>query len=246
VRIISLGPSLTEILGTLGALDQLAGATDACEMAGNHVARLGPPKAIQISRLSQLSPDWVLADARENRPEEIEQIQKQWKTKVLDVRSLQAVLDTIAELGRLTGKTEAARGLNDRLRSEMAFCEIPLSDRPKKRTVLLIWNQPYLTVNFDTYPSRLIDATGGLNAFREEPLAEFPVEMEDIVEKNPEILLLAGAPAPFQKRHVAQFRRYRILSRIPIHLVSGDLFTRYGSRTLEGLRVLREIFSSVS
>jgi len=245
VKLVSLSPSITEILTTLGALDRLVGATDACELTGNHVTRLGPPKALQISKFACLKPDRILADARENRPEEIEKLEKHWPVKIFDVRRLQDVGDCVADLGRLVGKSEEAKQWNAALRKEIASNEEAFRDRPRKRAVLLIWNQPYLTVNFDTYPSRLVEASGGTNVFRKEPILEFPVEMEEMIEENPEVLLLAGGPAPFQKRDIAKFRQYRIFSKIPIHLVKLPLLDRYGPQTIEALKTLRQIFESI-
>lgn len=246
MRIVSLSPSLTEILTALGAADPLVGVTDACEIEASSATRLGSPKAIQVSKVGALKPDWILADALENRPEEIEALEKRWHVKLFDVRKIDDVCDTVAELGRLTGRTEEAKRLYVSIQNELKLNEETFQERPKKRTALLIWDQPYLTVNFDTYPSRLIEASGGVNVFREEPLHEFPVEMEDLLERDPGLLLLPGEPAPFRAKHIQQFRKYRIFSRIPIHLVDGKLFSRYGVQTREALRTFREIYASLS
>ncbi|MBI4115996.1 MAG: ABC transporter substrate-binding protein [Candidatus Omnitrophica bacterium] len=236
MRIVSLSPSLTDICKGLGATDALIGASG---------ETLGSPKAIQISRLEFLKPDYVLADTRNNRPEEIQLIQKKWRTKVFDVKSPQAVCDAMAEIGRLVGREGKAKKLNQSIHHEMELGEKFLVERGKRKTVLLIWDQPYLTVNFDSYPSRLIEASGGLNVFREESLVEFPIEIEDMVEKEPEVLLLAGEPAPFRTRHVSQFRKYRILSKIPIHVVEGNFLTHYGTQTAEALGRLRKIYETL-
>lgn len=230
----------------LGASEMLKGVSDLCEIEGNSVARVGSPKALEIAKIDRLLPELVLADATDNRPEEVGRLARKWRTKLFEVRGLQGVSDAIADLGRLLAKKEEADRLNQMIQEEMAGARKMFPNEKKKRTVLLLWNGPYLTANFDTYPSRLIEAAGGLNVFRSETLREFPVELEDLIEKDPEVLLLAGEPGPFQKRHITEFRRYRILSRIPIHLVKGELLTRYGIKTIEALKHLREIYGSLS
>jgi len=242
VKIVSLSPSLTDILVALKGEDCLVGVSDACEINGRPLGRIGPPKAVQMQRLQSLSPDWILGDSQDNRPEELESIQKRWKTKVFAVRKMENVYDTIAELGRLTAKQNEARNLNQTIQQEVSSNEDFFRNRAKKRTVLLVWDTPYLTVNFDTYPSHLLEASGGVNVFREEPLREFPVEMEDMIEREPQLLLLSGDPAPFKKRHIAQFRRYRIFSGIPIYIIEGKFLSLYGARTFEALRRLRKIY----
>lgn len=242
MRIVSLSPSLTEILTALGAADRLVGVTDACEMGSLGVTRLGSPKAIQVSKVEGLNPDWILADAGDNRPEEIRALEKGGRVKVFDVRKIDEASDAVSDLGRLVEKPTEAGRLCESIQEEMKLDRETFQSRPKKRTVVLIWERPYLTVNFDTYPSRLIEASGGVNVFRQEPLHEFPVELEDLFEREPELLLLPTEPAPFREKHVREFRKYRLFSRIPIHLVDGKLFSRYGVQTCEALRTLREIY----
>ncbi|MBI2166891.1 MAG: ABC transporter substrate-binding protein [Candidatus Omnitrophica bacterium] len=244
MKIVSLSPSLTEILVYLGALADLAGATDLCEANGS-LERVGSPKALEISKIQRLEPDWILADTRDNRPEEIQVLQKRGRVKVFDVSQLSEVRDGISELGRLTEKQEGARRLNQGILEEIAKSEAAFRDRPRRRTLLLLWDKPFLTVNFDSYPSRLIESSGGENVFRQEPLREFPVEIEDMIEKNPETLLLATAPFPFERRHVARLRQFRVLSRIPIHLTEGKFFCRYGVQTVHALKALRKIFEAL-
>ena len=244
MKIVSLSPSLTEILVYLGASADLAGATDLCEADGSP-ERVGSPKALEISRIQRLEPDWILSRTRDNRPEEIQVLQKKGRVKVFDVSQLSEVRDGISELGCLTEKREEAQRLNQAILEEIAKNAAAFRDRVGRRALLLLWDKPYLTVNFDAYPSRLIESSGGENVFRQDPLREFPVEIEDMIEKNPEALLLATAPFPFERRHVARLRQFRVLSRIPIHLVEGKFFSRYGVQTVHALKALREIFEAL-
>ena len=245
MRIVSLSPSLTDILIALESQDSLVGASDACQFNQNSIQRIGSPKAVQIPKINALAPGLILADAEDNRPDEIQKLQGKWKTEFFKVRKASEVLDAVAGLGRLVQKEKEAQRLSGALREELSANEKAFSGREKRRTILLVWDQPYLTVNFDAYPSRLIEASGGVNAFREEPVREFPVEMEDMIDKNPEVLLLSSEPAPFRKKHIAQFRQYRIFSRIPIHLVPARLFNRYGPQTVDALKSLRQIYQSL-
>ena len=169
-------------------------------------------------------------------------------TAVIDlkVKKLEDVYDAVAEKGRLSGQREDSQKLIQAIKDELAVKENCFKGRQAKRTILLIWNQPFLTVNFDTYVSRLIEASGGMNVFRTEPIYQFPIEMEDMIEALPEVLLLTGEPGPFRSRHIKDFRRYRIFSKIPIHLLDGGLWTDYGAKTVEALRTLREIYQNIS
>lgn len=246
LKVVSLSPSLTEIVTVLKAAEALVGVTDICEVQEKKLPRLGSPKSIHVSRIEALSPEWILGDTQDNRPDQIQMLQKKWKVKLFDVKSPESVCDVVAELGRLFQRREEAKRLNEGVRKEISTSEVLWRGRERKRTVFLLWDHPYLTANFDTYPSRLMEASGGINVFHQEPLREFPVEVEDMIERNPEVLLLAGEPAPFRPKHIAEFRRYRIFSQIPIHLIEGRLLNRYGPQTLEALKCLRKLYQELS
>ncbi len=271
MKIVSLSPSFTEILEKLGAAERLVGVTDHCPEVSP--VKIGSPKALNVSEILALRPDLVLADQNENRPEEIRELQKEFGVKIFDVRSIPAVVDAVWTIGRLVGEEKEAHKLTDEIQEAVSgvpnktviaspavggawqpLAEIAsLPPAPPRndeavglRTLTLLWNQPYLTINFDTYISRLIEAAGGRNVFHEDPVREFPIEMEDMIEKNPELLLLPGDPYPFRKRHVEGFRKYRVFSKIRIERLDGKLFSRFGPRTVTALETLRSFFQGVA
>ena len=244
MRIVSLSPSFTEILEHFECAAEFVGITDHCPELLHAPARVGSPKALRLDVIENLRPDLVLSAARENQPEEIRAIEKKFRVVSFDVRSIDQTLDAVAALGRLINAFEQSQKLASEITQEYQLCKNE-KELPRVRTMILLWNIPFLTVNFNTYISRVLESAGGLNIFREDPLPEFPIELEDIIEKEPEILFLPTAPFPFKKSDIKRFRQYRILSKISIELVNGRLFSRFGPATVESLRSFREIFSKV-
>jgi ABC-type Fe3+-hydroxamate transport system substrate-binding protein len=247
MRIISLSPSFTEILRDSGiGAECLVGITSHCpqDMAVK-ARRLGSPKALNLSEIEALSPDFIFAHEGENRQEQIHALQRKYRVVTFAVRSVPAVIDTVHAIARHLGKTDASEALENKIRNEYEENLRTFGGIRPVRTMILIWNQPYLTVNFDTYLSRLVEASGCFNVFHSDPLREFPVEMEDMLDKNPELLLLPTEPFPFTKRHIAMFRKYRTFSRIRIELIDGALFFRFGPKTIEALKTLRLVIGSL-
>ncbi len=240
MKVVSLSPSLTEIIMTLGASSLLSGVTEHCpEIEGS--ARLGSPKALRLAEIEALRPDGILVDLNENRPEEIRMLQKNFKLLNFDVRGPKDAADAVCALGRFIGCVSEASKLAGDIRQAITASAAGITEgHDSVRTLILIWNQPLLTVNFDTYMSRLVECAGGRNVFRADPLREFAVELEDMIEKEPEVLFLAGPPYPFAARHVKKFREYRNFSKIPIRVVDGLLFSRFGPRTIEALETLKD------
>ncbi len=241
MRLVSLAPSLTEVIQALGRASWLVAITDHCPEISSAPVRLGSPKTLRVSEIETLNPDLILADSNENLPEEIRLLQKKNRVVDFDVRSVPSALDAVSAVGRLVdAMPEAMKGM-EAIRMEQETNRKAVDGLPQVKTLLLLWHQPYLTVNFDTYASRLVESSGGRNVFHEDPLREFPVELEDMLEKNPELLLLPTEPFPFTRRHVTYFRKYRLFSKIPIQLVDGRLFSRFGPRTAEALKTLRSL-----
>ncbi len=241
MKIVCLSPSLTEIVIDLGAKDLLAGITNHCPEPHPGITRLGPAKALQIEMIRALEPDLILADQNENRPELIRDLTFSKRTEIFDVRSPDSAAEAVVRIAHAVSKREAGTALAEEIRREQQENRRGVRDLRPVRVLLLLWTQPYLTVSFDTYPSRLLESCGGLNVFHEEPVREFPLDLEDMIEKNPELLLLPGDPYPFQRRHIASFRQYRVFSTAVIERIDGMHFSRYGRRTAQALRFFREL-----
>ena len=241
MKIISLSPSFTEILENIGRAESLSAVSNHCPEIRNEIPRIGSPKALDFAAIANQGPDLILSDPNENRPEEIRELEKKFRVVSFEVRSVQAVMEAVNTIGRLAEGMPGAMKLIDEIQAAKEAAQNAAKEiQPRVRTLMVLWNSPYIALNFDTYVSRLVETCGGHNVFHEDPIREFPVDLEDLIEKNPGLLLLPTDPFPFKKRHVAKFREYRIFSKIRIELVDGKLFSRYGPSTVEALKFLSE------
>ncbi|MBI3316529.1 MAG: ABC transporter substrate-binding protein [Candidatus Omnitrophica bacterium] len=239
MKVVSLSPSFTEIIFSLRKGGDLEAVTDLCPALERDILRVGSPKVLQIDRISECKPDLIFADIHENRPEEITALkEKGLKVQSFEIRSIESVLDAVAEISRLLGAREEGENLIRRIQDQRNQNRDRFQGREALQTLILLWDRPYLTVNFNTYVSQLVEASGGFNVFHEEPVPEIPIELEDMIDKKPELLLLPTTPYSFQPRHLTQFKQYRVFSQIPIRLVDGRLFSRFGPATYEALKIL--------
>ena len=242
MRIVSLSPSFTEILQSLGSDSDLVGVTHHCpnKVIPNAVL-IGSPKALDLETIESLHPDLILAQDNENRPEELKTLRKKQKVLSFDVRSIQHVIDTVHSIGDAIGKRDAAKSLNGSIKAAWKKNQNELEGKEPIPVLILLWNNPFITVNFDTYTSRLLESCGGSNIFRSDPIPEFAVEIEDMIERNPRILFLPKSPYSFAKRHIEGFRKYRVFSKIRIELIDGTLISRFGPHTVEALKTFRAL-----
>ena len=240
MRIVSLSPSFTEILQALGQHENLAGVTDECPQGLTRPVRLGAPNALRLSEIKKLSPELILTERRENRPEEIREIEKEFKVRVLDVTSIPSVIAAISETGKWTQSEEAAKELIRRI-----YQEWPAPSLTPVKTAVLIWNNPITTVSSRHYISNLIEAAGGWNLYREDPVAEVAIELEEMMDLAPEVLLLPSSPYSFSKKDAEAFKNFPVFHQKKVELIDGVLFSRFGPRTVEALKLLKSIFAGI-
>ena len=244
-RIVSLVPSITEILFALGLEGRIAGVTVFCSEPRREVARtpkVGREKDPDLSRIRALAPDLVLANMEENRRDVVEALRADgvpvW---VSFPRTLVEGIGLVRELGALTATPEAAEALARPLETALAGVLARAAVGPRPRVFCPIWRGPYMTVNRDTYVHDVLRTCGADNVFA-DAVARYPtVTLEEVRRAAPDVILLPDEPYRFRAAHLADFAP---LADVPavrsgrIHLVDGKLLSWYGPRIAESLERL--------
>lgn len=241
MKLLSLSPSLTETLQALDVAHHLIGVTEHCPEVKPNIQRIGSPKALNLEMIEFIRPDLILSDAQENPRNEVEVLQKKFKVEKFEVSRPEEVGDAVWKLGKLMDKRDEAEMLMNQLGDALEKTRLATEGLEPIQTLVLLWNQPYLTINFDTYLSRLIEFCGAYNVFHQESIRQFPVEIEQITEKSPELILFAKPP--FQKRHFTPLKKFKAFSKARLELIDTELLTIWGPRTLEALAAFGQILS---
>ena len=236
LRIVSLCPSLTETLVELGVTP--VGVTRYCIRPREDlrkVPKVGGTKNPDLDRIRILAPDLVVANAEENRAEDIAVLRQEFAVHVSMPRTVAEVPGMVRELGIAAGRAKAA----DRLAAEIEAA-IPTPPATAFRFVYFIWKDPWMTVSGDTYVSDLFRHAGGVNAFAPESVRYPEVTPASVRAAGPDALFFPSEPFPFSERHrptiEAAFGRST-----PIEFVDGDDCCWHGARTRDGLRLMSEI-----
>ncbi len=231
-RIVSLVPSVTELLVQWGLAARLVGRTRYCiepKWIRATVPMVGGTKDPDLDRIRDLAPDLVILEKDENPKSAAEALTAlgiPWLA--LEVRTLKGAAAELRRLGLAVGAAEAGE-------ARAAALEARLKGRRRKgpRTLALIWKDPWMSAGPDTYLGDLV-RTAGLSPIGPEG---YPVLEEAALEAlAPQVVLLPTEPYRFNRRHAAELQR-----RFPeatVHLVDGRALTWYLSRTEEGLDLL--------
>jgi ABC-type Fe3+-hydroxamate transport system substrate-binding protein len=225
-RVISLVPSLTEAVA-VAAPGLLIGATDWCSHPeGLDVVRLGGTKNPDADAVLALRPDLVLANAEENRPQDLDRLREAglavWVTAP---ESLPAAL---VSLGRML----AACGLDrpewlDRAQQVWA----PLHTGPRRRAVVPIWRRPWMALGRDTFAGDVLTRLGVDNALRDAPERYPRFDPADLPAHD--LVVLPDEPYAFGPGDGPE-----AFAGVPSACVSGRHLTWYGPSLVEARDLL--------
>ena len=247
LRIVSLVPSVTELLCDLGLARWLVGRTGFCIHPAATVApiaKIGGTKDVNIEKIRRLVPTHLVVNIDENEKPTVDAL-AQFIPHVI-VTHPNTPRDNPG-LYRLLGGIFGADGEALRLCDEFERAYAALAARPPReaRTVLYcIWKDPWMTVARNTYISAMLDLIGWRQWDSGAPLSEQGGLRYPRVEWNAAMLgaideiLLSSEPYRFTAGHVAELAQQ---SGKPVRLVDGEMFSWYGSRAIAGLRYLQDL-----
>lgn len=225
-RIISLVPSLTELLIDLGLGNQLVGRTRFCVHPKEKVEKVpivGGTKNPRLDKIHEISPDLIIANKEENRPEDITALQDDFEIRLTDIATIEDALITIHEFGRLFRVVDKANQLITDIQKRLD--ERP--DEAELRTAYMIWKDPWMTVGHDTYIHDVMKHWNLTNVFGGE--SRYPkIDLEELKTHNPDLILLSSEPYPFQEKHMKEVQEICPATRVL--LVEGEWFSWYGSQ----------------
>jgi len=243
-RVVSLIPSLTETLFALGLGDRLIGVTRYCKYPEQEVAtrvKIGGVQDIEIGALLSLRPDLVLADLEENRQEELEPLRGRVAVFWTFARTIPEVERWILTLGDMLGLSEKASSLVQEIEAAREKAHQCWLGRRPLRLFYPVWYEPFISINGDTYINEVLEICGAQNVFADKESRYCQVTMEEIVERDPEVILLPSEPFAFQEQHRREFYNHPEIAAVRdsrVYLVDGEMVCWWGVRMIRGLPYL--------
>ncbi|MBT9145929.1 MAG: Vitamin B12-binding protein [candidate division WS2 bacterium] len=236
-RIISLVPSITDLLFHLGLENEVVGITKFCEE---------PPKALQTKKIvggtknvhfdviDQLQPDLVIGTKEENTLEMVSELEKKYPVFVTNVPDFNAGLRMIELLASIFQKKAIADKMLYTLKNEQLF--IDQYQLFKGTTCLyVIWKKPYMLAGRNTYIHSMLNMIGFENLSKME---RYPtIELDEIIELKPDYLLLSSEPYPFKEKDAEVFKEF--LPNTKVVFADGKLFSWYGPQMLKFFNAIK-------
>lgn len=193
-RVVSLAPSLSEIVLELGAADLLVGVLDGGERpaALAQVPSVGQYGQLNMERLLSLEPDLILLWPGSVGPAQREQLQRlNIPVYVAEPHSLEQLTSQIQAIAQQVGREEAGRQLAAQLRQRLAELRQRYQRAEPLRVFYQVWNQPLYTVGGGQIISDALSVCGARNVFDDLKLPAPQVSIESVLQRNPQLILAA-------------------------------------------------------
>ncbi len=248
LRLVSLSPSVTEILFELGLEENLIGVSTACTYPDEaaDIRRVGDMGAPDLELVQAIAPDLLIATSF--RDTEMVRVIEATGAEVLlvDQGCLDEVVDSIRVIGRAAGHEERAANYAQGLRAriEEATVTVPEGERP--RVFVELSPQPLSTGAKGTFLDDLIVRAGGSNIAHDMGTPWTRISPDEVVAHDPEIIIIAymmdGDTQQSLERRVGWGRVSAVRTGWVIDTIDEDLIMRPGPRLVDGLEELGDLF----
>jgi ABC-type Fe3+-hydroxamate transport system substrate-binding protein len=240
-RIVSLVPSITEMLCDFGLAGQLVGRTGFCvhpAEAVGRIAKVGGTKDVNVEKIRRLAPTHVVLNIDENE-KPLADLLAGFVPHLVVTHPL-APVDNVA-LARLLGGVFCADARADAwcAQFEAAYAALrAMPPQPPQTLLYCIWQDPWMAVSADTYIARMM-AEIGWSVPRLPDAARYPrFDWSDALVAGIDGVLLSSEPYRFTEAHADALEKQ--IGK-PVQLIDGEMMSWYGTRALAGLDYLRTL-----
>ena len=249
-RIISLAPSITEMLFALELGDKVVGVTSYCNypQATTKIPKVSDTLHPNLEMIISLKPDLVLVTTAS----QLEQFTAKMSELgiavfVIKSDSVKGVLGSIELLGKITNKEQIAKNLIDSLNARLEKVKQQHLNQPAKPKVFfIVGTEPLITVGRKAFVTDLINLAGG-QSISEDVETEWPAySIETAISRAPEIILSPGSHST--ENEPSKLTLPKGLEVTPaarlgkIYKIDGDLLLRPGPRIIDGLEQITKLF----
>lgn len=194
-RIISLAPHIAENVYSAGAGEKLIGVVSYSDYpaAVKDLPLVGGYASINVEKIIELQPDLIIGWESGNSSASIKQLQTLGYPVYIDQPdTLADVARSIMDIGLLSGTSHIAIPAADNFLLNIKKIEDSYKAKSKLKTFYQVWNDPLQTINGTHIISDAIALCGGINIYADEPVIAPVINIESILERNPDAIIASG------------------------------------------------------
>ncbi len=243
MRIISLAPSLTEILYAAGAGSKVVGVVEFSDYPpeARSLPVVGRHDALDLETLLALQPDLVIAWRSGSPRAAINRLRELGLTVyVAEPQDLDTVASHLDRLGTLAGTGTVASAASAGFRRQLQDLRTRYARSEPVRTFYQVWDRPLITAGGKELINDIISLCGGTNIFRELSRVAPKVSVESVLSRDPQIIVASGMDQE-RPEWLDSWRDWTDLSAVrndKLFFIPPDLMQRHTPRALEGAQRL--------
>ena len=257
-RIVSTGPSITEILFALGLGPKVVGVTQYCNYPpeAQKIRRIGTWMTPNLETILESRPDLVIVQSTKIH-DDARYKALSLKTLLVELDSLNHIAGSIKQIGQATGTQARAALLVAQIEGELSAIRKRVAGKKPPRVMFVVGRTPgalegIIAAGNRSYLTEVMQVAGGRNIFDDSIVPYAKVSLEEVLARNPEVIIDMGEhpdATPInegqKQKEIALYRKYPTLPAAKnnrIHIVSSDLFVHPGPRVVDLARTLEKLF----
>ncbi|RKY18259.1 MAG: hypothetical protein DRP63_02350 [Planctomycetota bacterium] len=246
-RIVSLAPSITEILFAIGCGTKVVGVTTHCNHPAvvKQIARIGQYADPDLERILALHPHLVVGTSIASHKEVLAALSKRGVPILCVPEGGIAELKTaVRRIGRATGNIRQAEELLRRIESAVKEARLSSRGRRRLRVLFLVGHQPFCAAAAGTLPADLLKIAGAV-PLPQKAKGYIMVSLERIAAEKPDLVLDASMGSERSRNNQSVKQLARVIPDIErrYFTVNPDLFCRSGPRIVDALKTLLEVLN---
>ena len=245
-RIVSLAPSVTEILFALGLGDKIVGVTQFSDYPSGTALKekIGTYIRPNIEKIVSLNPDLIIATADGNPREAVEQLEKLGLSIfTIFPEEINDIYHNMKDIGLITGKKEEGVALAESLEKRINEIADAVKGLKKPKVFFQIGTRPLYTAGKGTFIDRLITLAGGVNIVDAGTIRYPAYSIERIIADGPDVMLW-GIMNKSEKDARNFWERWQTIPAVGndrIYLVDPDTTNRPSPRLADGLELIARL-----
>ena len=247
-RIVSMAPSLTEILFALGLDEEIVAVTLHSDYppAATKKPKVGTFRQPNIEAVIAARPDLVITlgfDLQRNLAERLKRLG--CNCLILNIETVDELFESIEKIGTAAAKKTQANELVSNLRKKLDNLSSLVAAEAKPKILWVVQRQPLRVAGRDTFVNEMIELAGGENAIGPTIHKYPPIGAEQVYASAPNVII---EPAMLQKdlaaiqdsalKYWSKFQSVPAVKNERIYVINGDTVSRLGPRLYEGLETI--------
>lgn len=243
-RIVSLAPSMTELLFAAGAGEKIVGTSEYSDYPpeATHIPIIGRYNLVNMEAIVALNPDLIVAWRSGNPQAAVQRlIDLGFSVYVAEPTTLASIPDHIDRFATLAGTEQTGTATSHFFRERLTSLENEFSNREKVTVFYQVWNKPLISVGGNELINDIITLCGGSNIFSDLGLAP-KISEEAVLQRDPQAIIASGMDIsrPEWLDDWLRWPQLQAVANGALYFIPPDLVQRHSPRVLSGAEQMCE------